>query len=130
MQISEIKEIKYISRKDDFVEKPWGGYYIVEISDSAKIKRLIINPGCRTSLQMHYYRAEHWVVLNGNGRIILGDEARDIKKNDTIFVPINYLHRIDNNSDELLEILEVQTGSMLSEKDIFRLEDDYGRVAE
>ena len=107
--------------------RPWGYYTILEEGPRYKIKRLVVNPGARLSLQMHHHRSEHWVVVRGTAKIQIGEEEKFLHENESIFVPKSTKHRLENPGRIPLEIIEVQNGEYLGEDDIVRFEDIYGR---
>ena len=110
-------------------QKPWGTYTNILDSDLCKVKILVIKPQCRPSYQYHHKRAEHWVVVKGEGSVTIDDNTFAVKFNDSIFVKIGQKHRIKNTSDnEDLVFIEVQTGDYFGEDDIVRIEDDFGRL--
>jgi mannose-1-phosphate guanylyltransferase/mannose-6-phosphate isomerase len=86
-----------------------------------------VNPGASLSLQKHAKRAEHWVVVKGTAKVICGDQVMILKENESTFIPLGEKHRLSNPSNEVLEIVEVQSGSYLGEDDIIRIDDGYGR---
>jgi mannose-1-phosphate guanylyltransferase/mannose-6-phosphate isomerase len=86
-----------------------------------------LNPNSKISLQRHKHRAEHWVVVAGTATVTRGDDIIELKQNESTFIPIGMIHRIENKTSDLLEIIEVQSGSYLGEDDIERFDDDYGR---
>ena len=109
------------------VNRPWGAYEGLDAGDGFLVKRITVNPGASLSLQRHRQRAEHWVVVRGTARIVCGDDILTRTANQSVYVPIGAVHRLENSGDTLLEIIEVQTGAYLGEDDIERLEDRYGR---
>lgn len=109
------------------VSRPWGWYDTIDVGDRFKVKRIQVNPGASLSLQKHAKRAEHWVVVKGTAEVICGDEVMILKENESTFIPLGTKHRLSNPSTELLEIIEVQSGSYLGEDDIIRIDDVYGR---
>ncbi|MEB3301482.1 MAG: phosphomannose isomerase type II C-terminal cupin domain [Cyanobacteriota bacterium] len=109
------------------VERPWGWYETITAGEGYLVKRLWLSPGQRISLQRHRHRCEHWVVVNGEGLLTLEDATVKAQKGTTLFVPEGARHRAEAGS-EALEIVEVQRGESLSELDIERFEDDFGRV--
>lgn len=109
------------------VNRPWGTYEGLDSGDGFLVKRITVNPGAALSLQRHRQRAEHWVVVRGTARVVCGDDILTRTANQSVYVPIGAVHRLENPGDTLLEIIEVQTGSYLGEDDIERLEDQYGR---
>ena len=109
------------------VYRPWGYYDSLDIGNNFQVKRLSINPGSKISLQKHQHRSEHWVVVEGLATIICGDNLIELKRNQSTYIPRNTIHRLENQGDTQLEIIEIQTGEYLGEDDIIRLEDDYQR---
>ena len=109
------------------VFRPWGSYDSVDAGERFQVKRLTVKPGAVLSLQMHRHRAEHWVVVKGTARITRGEEVFMLAENESTYIPIGTVHRIENPGTEPLQIIEVQSGSYLGEDDIVRLEDHYGR---
>jgi mannose-1-phosphate guanylyltransferase/mannose-6-phosphate isomerase len=109
------------------VRRPWGSYQSVDRGERFQVKRIIVKPGGRLSLQKHQHRAEHWVVVRGTARVTIGDEVRNLSENESIYVPLGVVHRLENPGKTPLELIEVQTGSYLGEDDIVRIEDDYQR---
>ena len=108
-------------------ERPWGTYRTLEFADGYQVKVIVVNPGGCLSLQKHFKRAEHWVVVKGNPTLTIGEEITDYEPNQHIFIPIETVHRMENRTEEPVEIIEVQIGSYLGEDDIVRLEDIYDR---
>jgi mannose-1-phosphate guanylyltransferase/mannose-6-phosphate isomerase len=107
--------------------RPWGWFETLEEGDTFKVKRIHINPGKSISLQRHQRRSEHWVVVKGTASIIKGEQVFELQENESIFIGKNETHRLTNNTDKVLEIIEVQSGNYLGEDDIERLGDDFGR---
>ena len=93
-----------------------------------QVKRITVNPGAKLSLQMHYHRAEHWVVVNGTALVTRDDETVLLRENELIFVPLGCTHRLENPGKMPLNLIEVQSGPYLGEDDIVRIEDVYNRV--
>jgi mannose-1-phosphate guanylyltransferase/mannose-6-phosphate isomerase len=110
------------------VHRPWGTYEGIALSDRFQVKRIMVNPGARLSLQKHHHRAEHWVVVKGTATITRGDEQLLLTEDQSTYIPLGVLHRLENPGVIPLEIIEVQTGSYLGEDDIVRVDDKYGRV--
>jgi len=111
---------------DDSV-RPWGRYFILEESPIHKVKRIEVQPGKRLSYQRHKFRAEHWLIVQGEGVMTLDGEIRKVKVGDSVDIAIGELHRIENTSNQELIFIEVQTGTYFGEDDIERVEDDFGR---
>ncbi|MDP8253955.1 MAG: mannose-1-phosphate guanylyltransferase/mannose-6-phosphate isomerase [Candidatus Kaelpia aquatica] len=105
--------------------RPWGSFNILEEGESYKIKHVTVNPKERLSLQLHNNRSEHWVVVKGRAKVVIGEEEKIIEKNESIYVPKKTKHRLENPGDDTLEIIEVQNGSYLGEDDIVRFDDKY-----
>jgi len=111
-----------------FERRPWGGFETLQAGPGYKVKRLVVQPGHRISLQRHQFRAEHWVVVAGSPRIVVGGRVRRLKPRGTVAVPSGAWHRIENPGRRPVVIIEVQHGSYLGEDDIVRRQDDYGRA--
>ena len=109
------------------VHRPWGSYQSVDNGDRHQVKRILVKPGNRLSLQKHHHRAEHWVVVRGAARVTVNEIVKTVHENESIFIPMGAVHRLENPGKILLELIEVQTGSYLGEDDIIRIEDDYRR---
>tara|TARA_B100001094_G_scaffold69252_1_gene65686 strand:- start:12309 stop:12650 length:342 start_codon:yes stop_codon:yes gene_type:complete len=109
------------------VERPWGWYETIHEGDRLKIKNIEVNPGQSISLQFHYHRSEHWVVVGGTAKVRVGDEEKLLSQNESIYVPQTEIHRLSNPGLIPLRIVEVQCGSYLEEDDIVRIDDNYGR---
>ncbi|WP_250468656.1 MULTISPECIES: mannose-1-phosphate guanylyltransferase/mannose-6-phosphate isomerase [unclassified Caballeronia] len=109
------------------VHRPWGHYDSVDQGDRFQVKRIVVKPGARLSLQMHHHRAEHWVVVRGTALVTRGTETFILAENESTYIPIGIQHRLENPGKMPLEIIEVQSGTYLGEDDIVRFEDTYGR---
>lgn len=109
--------------------RPWGRFTILEEGGRYKIKRIVVDPGQRLSLQMHYHRSEHWVVVQGTALVTIGSEEKLVHENESIYVPKSMTHRLENPGKVSLELIEVQVGEYVGEDDIVRFEDIYGRVS-
>lgn len=109
------------------VYRPWGSYETLDFGDHFQVKRLSVKPGRKLSLQSHNRRAEHWVVVRGTATVTRGDEKFLLRENESTYIPIGTMHRLENATDALLELIEVQSGDYLGEDDIIRYEDDFGR---
>lgn len=109
------------------VFRPWGYYETVDTGEHFQVKRITVNPGKKLSLQLHHKRVEHWVVVKGTATVTKGEEVFHLNKNESTYIPIEVKHRLENATDQPLEIIEVQSGSYLGEDDIERFEDDFGR---
>jgi len=109
------------------VQRPWGSYTILEEGLKFKIKSIIVNPHSKLSLQKHENRSEHWVVVEGTATVTNGKEVSQVQTNESTYISAGTEHRLENNADQPLVIIEVQTGNILDESDIVRFEDIYGR---
>ena len=107
--------------------RPWGCFTVLEEGRGYKIKRIEVNPGHRLSLQMHYHRSEHWIVVSGTAKVVCGDKELIIHQNQSTYVPQGNVHRLENPGVIPLVLIEVQNGEYLGEDDITRFEDDYSR---
>ena len=112
------------------VYRPWGTYEGIDVDEKFQVKRITVKPGEQLSLQKHKFRAEHWVVVRGVATVTCNDECFDILENESTYIPLGALHRLENKRDSLLELIEVQTGNYFGEDDIERLDDRYGRGAD
>jgi mannose-1-phosphate guanylyltransferase / mannose-6-phosphate isomerase len=110
------------------VHRPWGSYQSVDNGDRHQVKRIIVKPGGRLSLQKHHHRSEHWIVVRGAARVTVNELVKTVHENESIYIPIGAVHRLENPGKIQLELIEVQTGSYFGEDDIIRIEDDYQRV--
>ncbi len=110
------------------VHRPWGHYEDVDQGERFRVKRICVAPGEKLSLQWHHHRAEHWVVVSGTARVTKGDEVRLLSENQSIFINVGEVHRLENPGKIPLQIIEVQTGAYLGEDDIVRIEDVYQRA--
>ena len=110
------------------VHRPWGSYTILEDAADCKVKRLVVKPGQVLSLQLHHRRAEHWTCVRGTAKVRLGDDEFLLEENQSTYIPVETLHRLENPGSEDVHLIEVQTGDYFGEDDIERFEDVYGRV--
>ncbi|MDA9819172.1 mannose-1-phosphate guanylyltransferase/mannose-6-phosphate isomerase [Methylophilaceae bacterium] len=118
---------QYLLSEHTKVNRPWGWFETIEEGDSFKIKRIQINPGKSISLQRHEKRSEHWVVVQGKATVQQDNKEYELNHNESTYIQKKQVHRLSNNSNEILQIIEVQSGEYLGEDDIERLEDQYGR---
>ena len=109
------------------VHRPWGSYQSVDNGERHQVKRIIVKPGGRLSLQKHHHRSEHWIVVRGAARVTVNELVKTVHENESIYIPIGAVHRLENPGKISLELIEVQTGSYFGEDDIIRIEDDYQR---
>lgn len=126
------KEVLKMSEKSTasprFDQRPWGSFTVLDEGDGYKVKRIEVLPGKRLSYQKHSQRSEHWMVVQGKGRVTLDDRDVVVGVGDTVDVAIGTAHRIENPSDQTLVFIEIQRGAYLGEDDILRLQDDFGRT--
>ncbi|HXY44555.1 MAG TPA: phosphomannose isomerase type II C-terminal cupin domain [Acidimicrobiales bacterium] len=109
-------------------ERPWGSYVVLDEAVDHKVKRIVVLPHRRLSLQVHRHRSEHWFVVEGTGLVTLGDTQVRLGAGDSVDIPVGMAHRMANTGDVDLVFIEVQHGESFGENDIVRLEDDFGRV--
>lgn len=109
------------------VHRPWGNYDSIDSGVRFQVKRIVVNPGASLSMQMHYHRAEHWIVVTGTAQVTRGDEVLILAENQSTYIPLGTPHRLKNPGIVPLEIIEVQSGAYLGEDDIVRFHDHYGR---
>jgi mannose-1-phosphate guanylyltransferase/mannose-6-phosphate isomerase len=109
------------------VYRPWGSYEGVDAGERFQVKRIIVNPGNKLSLQMHHHRAEHWIVVKGTAKVTCGDKEFLLTENQSTYIPLGVSHRLENPGTIPLELIEVQSGPYLGEDDIVRFEDAYNR---
>jgi mannose-1-phosphate guanylyltransferase/mannose-6-phosphate isomerase len=134
-RVQEVRKVVEALRQDDreehlihkTVERPWGSYTVLEKGDRYKIKRVVLKPNARLSLQLHRKRSEHWVVVSGAAKVTRENETYLVRTNESTYIPINTKHRLENPEDIPLQIIEVQNGDYVEEDDIVRFSDDYGR---
>lgn len=111
------------------VTRPWGSYDSIENGDRFQVKRIVVNPRASLSLQKHFHRAEHWIVVRGTAEVTRGSETFLLSENQSTYIPLGEVHRLHNPGSMPLEMIEVQSGSYLGEDDIVRMEDVYGRTS-
>jgi mannose-1-phosphate guanylyltransferase/mannose-6-phosphate isomerase len=109
------------------VYRPWGSYETMDLAERFQVKRITVKPGEVLSLQKHHHRAEHWIVVKGTALVTRGDQEILLSEDESTYIPLGTVHRLQNPGKIPLELIEVQTGSYLGEDDIVRLEDVYGR---
>jgi mannose-1-phosphate guanylyltransferase/mannose-6-phosphate isomerase len=126
-----VEDIKSANRSEHLSHskayRPWGWFQTLETRDQFQLKIINLNPNSKISLQRHQQRAEHWVVVAGTATVTRGDDIIKLEKNESTYIPIGMVHRLENKTDDRLEIIEVQSGSYLGEDDIERFDDEYGR---
>jgi len=108
--------------------RPWGEYWVLEDTDTHKVKKILVNPGHRLSLQYHEHRAEVWTMISGTGTVTINEQIKDYGPGDVAQIPLGAKHRIENRTSKPLIFIEVQHGSYFGEDDIIRIEDDYSRL--
>jgi mannose-1-phosphate guanylyltransferase/mannose-6-phosphate isomerase len=109
------------------IHRPWGYYDSIDSGDRFQVKRIVVKPGASLSLQMHHHRAEHWIVVRGTARVTRGEEVFLLSENQSTYIPLGTVHRLENPGQLPLEMIEVQSGAYLGEDDIVRFDDTYGR---
>jgi len=128
---SVVDNLKAMDRDEFYlhreVYRPWGKYDSIDFGDRDKVKRITVNPGEKLSIQKHYHRSEHWVVVSGTANVMKGSETFIVTENESVYIPVGTIHALENPGKIPLEMIEVQTGSYLDEDDIVRFEDRYGR---
>jgi mannose-1-phosphate guanylyltransferase/mannose-6-phosphate isomerase len=110
------------------VHRPWGSFTVLEDGSDCKVKRLTVKPGGVLSLQLHHRRSEHWTVVSGTAKVRVGDREFLLRRNESTYIPVETLHRLENPTDTDTHLIEVQCGDYFGEDDIVRLEDKYGRI--
>lgn len=109
-------------------ERPWGSFTVLDEGENFKVKRIEVLPGKRLSYQKHAQRAEHWMVVAGEAKVTLDDEEITVAAGETVDIPVEAKHRVENAGTEKLIFIEIQRGSYLGEDDIVRFSDDFGRA--
>ena len=110
------------------IYRPWGYYQSIDSGPRYQVKRIVVSPGRVLSLQKHFHRAEHWVVVNGTAKVTRDDEVMIVRENESVYLPLGCVHRLENPGKIPLALIEVQSGAYLGEDDIVRIEDTYGRT--
>lgn len=110
------------------VLRPWGSYESVDLGERFQVKRIVVKPGARLSLQKHFHRSEHWIVVKGTATVEIDETVRLVRENESVYIPLGAWHRLTNEGRIPLELIEVQSGSYLGEDDIVRSQDDYKRA--
>lgn len=121
---------KFVRQATEFSRdfRPWGWYESLALGARFQVKRIVVKPGAALSLQSHHHRAEHWIVVEGTARVTVNDDVRLISENQSVFIPLGAIHRLENPGKLPMVLIEVQTGSYLGEDDIIRYEDIYART--
>lgn len=136
-RVQDVKMLVDTLKRDDRFEalshikvyRPWGAYETIDLEERFQVKRITVKPGALLSLQKHFHRAEHWIVVKGTALVTRGDEELILREDESTYIPLGYVHRLENPGKIDLELIEVQTGSYLGEDDIVRFDDLYGRKA-
>ena len=127
-----VEALKHAARQETeflhVVHRPWGSYESLAHGSRYQVKRILVKPGASLSLQKHHHRAEHWIIVKGTAKIVRGEDDLLLTENQSTYIPLGVVHRLENPGCIDLEIIEVQSGSYLGEDDIVRLEDNYGRL--
>lgn len=127
-----VEELKKRNAKEPFehltTHRPWGNFTVLEEGERYKIKRIVVDPNERLSLQMHYHRSEHWVVVKGTAKVTIGEQELLVHENESVYVAKSQVHRLENPGKVPIELIEVQVGEYVGEDDIVRLEDIYQRI--
>lgn len=132
----QVKDLVNLLRQSDIdvvekhqeVHRPWGSYMTLDRAERFQVKRLFVKPGEKLSFQMHYHRAEHWIIVQGTASVVLDEETYVLSENQSIHIPLGVKHSLLNPGKIPLEVIEVQSGTYLGEDDIIRFKDQYGRV--
>ncbi|MCC5792226.1 MAG: mannose-1-phosphate guanylyltransferase/mannose-6-phosphate isomerase [Legionellaceae bacterium] len=137
-QVQKVKAVVDLMKKDGRHEhrahretyRPWGMYDCIDEGHRYQVKRISVKPGARLSLQMHYHRAEHWVVVSGTAKVTCGERSFLVTENQSTYIPVGEVHSLENPGKVPLELIEVQSGTYLGEDDILRIKDQYGRACD
>lgn len=124
-QLNQADRTEHVHHREVF--RPWGKYDVIDLGKRDKVKRITVKPGHKLSLQMHHHRAEHWVVVAGVAKVTNDEKTYLVEEDQSTYIPLGHIHSLENPGDNPLEMIEVQTGSHLSEDDIIRYQDSYGR---
>ncbi|WP_059018947.1 mannose-1-phosphate guanylyltransferase/mannose-6-phosphate isomerase [Vibrio coralliirubri] len=124
-QLNQAGRTEHVHHREVF--RPWGKYDVIDLGKRDKVKRITVKPGHKLSLQMHHHRAEHWVVVAGTAKVTNDEKTYRVEEDQSTYIPLGHIHSLENPGDLPLEMIEVQTGSHLSEDDIIRYQDSYGR---
>jgi mannose-6-phosphate isomerase len=117
-----------VEKKSEEDHRPWGYYIVLSDEPDHKVKRIVVYPGKRLSLQRHKRRSEHWIIIKGVGLVTLDERTITLEKGMSVDVPVGTAHRIENTGTENLIFIEIQQGDYFGEDDIERIEDDFGRI--
>lgn len=126
--VAQVKKLRpEMTNVHTTAHRPWGTYTVLEDSSGYKVKQIMVHPGAKLSLQYHHHRSEHWIVVKGIATVTVGEKTFDLKANESTYIPKESKHRLANNQNEELILIEAQVGDYLGEDDIVRLQDDYKR---
>ena len=129
---SVVEKIKGRGFKEGAIHKkiyrPWGSYTSLIEGEEWLVKRIEVNPDAKLSLQMHKFRAEHWIVVSGKASVEIDSRSFILEENQSTYIPLGSIHRLSNPNQSLLTIIEIQSGKYIGEDDIVRFKDNYGRV--
>ena len=107
--------------------RPWGWFESLVVGDRFHVKRIVVHPGAALSLQSHHHRSEHWIVVEGTAKVTVDDEVKLVTENQSVYIPLGAVHRMENPGKVPMALIEVQTGNYFGEDDIIRYEDVYAR---
>lgn len=135
-KVQDVKKVVAYLKENDRTEhlthtrvfRPWGWYEGIDEGERFQVKRIMVKPGEKLSLQMHHHRAEHWIVVTGSARVTRGEEVTLLTENQSTYIPLGVTHRLENPGKMPLHLIEVQSGAYLGEDDIVRFQDTYGRA--
>ena len=116
--------------EDARCDRPWGYYETLLLGERFQVKQIVVKPGAALSLQSHMHRAEHWVVVSGTAHVTVDDEVSMLTENQSVYIPLGAVHRLENPGKIPMHLIEVQSGAYLKEDDIIRYEDVYGRTTD
>ncbi|MEL7117731.1 MAG: cupin domain-containing protein, partial [Pseudomonadota bacterium] len=108
--------------------RPWGWFETLVLADRFQVKRIVVHPGAALSLQSHHHRSEHWIVVSGTAKVTVDDQVTLVTENQSVYIPLGAVHRMENPGKVDMVLIEVQTGAYLEEDDIVRYEDVYART--
>ena len=130
-QVKQIAQIAQKMQNNDecyhTITRPWGNYTVLEVANGYKLKRIEVKPNKRLSLQKHYHRSEHWIVLSGSATVTIEGKTQLVRANESAYIQMGQVHRLANEGKIPLVIVEVQVGQYTGEDDIVRIEDDFAR---
>ena len=128
-KLTEAAKAAALPQADDplIVHRPWGTYEDIDAAEGFRVKRIVVKPGGRLSLQRHRYRSEHWVVVRGRATVTRGEQTVVLEANQSTYIPVGEMHRLENAEETPLHLIEVQCGDYVGEDDIERIDDVYKR---